>query len=412
MNINFDFFTLENGLKVVLHFDSNSNVVTTNMLYNVGSKDESPDCTGLAHFFEHLMFSGTKKHPRFDTFLEKVGAQNNAFTSSDITNYYITVPSNNLEHALYIESDRMLNLNVSQNNLDVQKNVVTEEFKQIYLNQPYGDIHLILRNASYNHHPYNWCPIGKEISHIEKFNLDIVSQFYKNFYSPNNAVLVIAGNIDLIKTKKLISKYFSFIPFQEVKRNFYQPEPKKIEKVELKIQKDVPSKCIALAFHMGPRVNKNFYVSKLISLILTSGVSSRLYNNLVKKEKVFSKIQTYLGEDFDSSLFYIKGFLNDNIDYLKAEESVFNELNLLQSKLITEQELIKVKNKNETSLHFSLLNNSYKAVDLAIGSILNNPNLINDDFSKYKLVSVDDIQAESKKIFHPTNCTSLYYGKM
>ena len=225
-------------------------------------------------------------------------------------------------------------------------------------------------------------------------------------------MLVIAGNIDLIKTKKLISKYFSFIPFREVKRNFYQPEPKKIEKVELKIQKDVPSKCIALAFHMGPRVNKNFYVSKLISLILTSGVSSRLYNNLVKKEKVFSKIQTYLGEDFDSSLFYIKGFLNDNIDYLKAEESVFNELNLLQSKLITEQELIKVKNKNETSLHFSLLNNSYKAVDLAIGSILNNPNLINDDFSKYKSVSVDDIQAESKKIFHPTNCTSLYYGKM
>ena len=150
---------------------------------------------------------------------------------------------------------------------------------------------------------------------------------------------------------------------------------------------------------MGPRLNKNFYASKLISLILSSGVSSRLYNNLVKKEKVFSKIQTYLGEDFDSSLFYIKGFLNDNFDYLKAEESVFNELNLLQSKLITEQELIKVKNKNETSLHFSLLNNSYKAVDLAIGSILNNPNLINDDFSKYKSVSVDDIQAESKRFF-------------
>ena len=164
MNINFDFFTLDNGLKVVLHLDPNCNVVTTNILYNVGSKDENPDCTGLAHFFEHMMFSGTKKHPKFDSFLEKVGAQNNAFTSSDITNYYITVPSNNLEHALYIESDRMLNLNLTQKNLDVQKNVVIEEFKQIYLNQPYGDIHLILRAASYNYHPYNWCPIGKEIS--------------------------------------------------------------------------------------------------------------------------------------------------------------------------------------------------------------------------------------------------------
>ena len=168
MNIEFDFFTLDNGLRVLLHLDSKSNVVTSNILYDVGSKHEDPDFTGLAHLFEHLMFSGTKNHSNFDSFLEKVGAQNNAFTSSDLTNYYITIPSNNLEHALYIESDRMLNLNVSQKNLDIQKNVVIEEFKQNYLNQPYGDLHLIIRAASYNVHPYHWCPIGKEISHIEK----------------------------------------------------------------------------------------------------------------------------------------------------------------------------------------------------------------------------------------------------
>ena len=412
MDIDFDFFTLDNGLKVVLHLDTNSNVVTTNVLYNVGSKDENPDFTGLAHFFEHLMFSGTKNHPNFDSFLEKVGAQNNAFTSSDITNYYITIPSNNLEHALYIESDRMSNLNITQKNIDVQKNVVIEEFKQIYLNQPYGDLHLLLRAASYNFHPYNWCPIGKEIDHIEKFNLDIAKKFYKNFYSPNNAVLVVAGNINFPKTKSIISNYFASIPFREIKRSKYLFEPKKTEKVQLKINRDVPSNCIALAFHMGRRQDTSFYVSKLISHILSSGVSSRMYDKLVMKEKVFSKIQTYLGEDYDSSLFYIKGFLNDNVDYSFAEERIFNELNSLSSILISDEELNKVQKKNESALRFSLLNNSYKAIDLAVGVNLGNPNLINDDFNNFKSISKSDILNEAKKIFRRSNCTSLYYGKM
>ena len=412
MNIDFEFFTLDNGLRVILHLDPNSNVVTTNVLYSVGSRDENPDCTGLAHFFEHLMFSGTKNHSNFDSFLEKVGAQNNAFTSSDITNYYITIPSNNLEHALYIESDRMLNLNVTQKNLDVQKNVVIEEFKQIYLNQPYGDLHLLLRAASYNYHPYNWCPIGKEISHIEKFNLDIANQFYKNFYSPSNAVLVVAGNINFDKTKKMISNHFSSIPFRKVERSKYLFEPQKNEKIQLKIKRDVPSKCIVLAFHMSGRLDNNFYVSKLISYILSSGVSSRMHNNLVMKEKIFSKIQTYLGEDFDASLFYVKGFLNDDIDYSFAEEAIFNELNSLSSSLINEDELNKVQKKNESSLYFSLLSNSNKAIDLAVGEILGNPNLINEDFINFKAVSIYDICEEAKKIFRKSNCTSLYYGKM
>ena len=412
MNIEFDFFTLDNGLRVLLHLDSKSNVVTSNILYDVGSKHEDPDFTGLAHLFEHLMFSGTKNHSNFDSFLEKVGAQNNAFTSSDLTNYYITIPSNNLEHALYIESDRMLNLNVSQKNIDVQKNVVIEEFKQIYLNQPYGDLHLLLRAASYSSHPYNWCPIGKEIAHIQKFNLDISNQFYKNFYSPSNATLVVAGNINFNKTKKMISKYFSSIPFREVVRNKYLFEPKKTQKVQLKIKRDVPSKCIVLAFHMGGRLDYNFYVSKLISFILSSGVSSRMYNNLVMKKKMFSKIQTYLGEDFDASLFYIKGFLNDNVDFYSAEEGIFNELNSLSSFLINEEELNKVQKKNESDLRFSLLNNSYKAIDLAVGATLGNPNLINDDFDNFKSISSSDILAEAKKMFCRSNCTSLYYGKM
>ena len=412
MNINFDFYILDNGLKVILHLDKNSNVVTTNILYNVGSKDENPDYTGLAHFFEHLMFSGTKNHPNFDSFLEKVGAQNNAFTSSDITNYYITIPSNNLESALYIESDRMSNLNVSQKNIDVQKNVVIEEFKQIYLNQPYGDLHLLLRAASYNIHPYNWCPIGKEIAHIEKFNLDIANQFYNNFYSPSNAVLVVAGNINFDKTKKMISNHFSSIPFREVRRNKYLFEPKKTERVQLNIKRDVPSKCIVLAFHMGGRLEQSFYISKLTSYILSSGVSSRMHDNLVMKQKFFSKIQTYLGEDFDASLFYVKAFLNDNIDYSFAEECIFNELSSLSSLLISDKELNKVQKKNESALRFSLLNNSYKAVDLAVGATLGNPNLINDDFNNFKSISGSDILTEAKKIFCRSNCTSLYYGKM
>ncbi len=412
MNIEFDFFTLDNGLRVLLHLDSKSNVVTSNILYDVGSKHEDPDFTGLAHLFEHLMFSGTKNHSNFDSFLEKVGAQNNAFTSSDLTNYYITIPSNNLEHALYIESDRMSNLNVSQKNLDIQKNVVIEEFKQNYLNQPYGDLHLIIRAASYNVHPYHWCPIGKEISHIEKIDLNIANQFFQNFYTPNNAILVVAGNINFEKTKQMISSHFSSIPFRDVVRRKYLFEPKKKEKIHLNIKRDVPSKCILLAFHMGARLENSFYISKLISRILSSGVSSRLYNNLVMKEKIFSKVETYLGEEIDPSLFYIKGFLNENVDYSLAEKRIFHELESLSTFLISEEELNRVQKKNESALRFSSLNNSYKAVDLAIGALLGNPNLINEDFSMFKSISRKDILIEAKKIFTKNNCTSLYYGKM
>ncbi len=412
MNINFEHFTLDNGLRVILHLDSKSNVVTSNILYNVGSKHEDPDFTGLAHLFEHLMFAGTKNHPHFDSFLERVGAQNNAFTSSDITNYYITIPSNNLEHALYIESDRMLNLNISQKNLDVQKNVVIEEFKQNYLNQPYGDLHLMLRAASYNVHPYQWCPIGKEIAHVEKIDLNIANEFFKNFYAPNNAILVVAGNIDFKKTKKMIYNHFSSIPFRSINKIKYLFEPKKTEKIHLKIKRDVPSKCIALAFHMGGRLEKNFYVSKLISHILSSGVSSRLYSNLVVKKKVFSEIQTYLGEDFDNSLFYIKGFLNKDVDYSLAEQSIFNELDSLSSFVISKEELNRVQKKNESGIRFTNLNNSYKAIDLAIGAVLGNPNLINEELAVFKSISENDILFEAKKMFSETNCTSLYYGKI
>ena len=412
MNISFSKFTLDNGLRVILHADSTSEIVTSNLLYNIGSKHEDADFTGLAHLFEHLMFSGTKKNPNFDSFLEKVGAQNNAFTNSDFTNYYITIPSNNLEHALYVESDRMSNLMVSKNSLETQKNVVIEEFNQNYLNQPYGDLHLLLRAASYNTHPYKWCTIGKDPSHIKKVNLDLAQDFFDNYYVPNNAILVIAGNINLDKTKKIVHNYFSPIPFKNIIRKNYFLEPKKTEKVELKIERDVPSKCIALAFHMSNRTNKRFYTAKLISHILSSGISSRLHKDLVVEKKIFSKIETYLGEDIDPSLFYLKGFLNDGVDYLDAEKNIFEHLKFLSSNLIEEDELFKVIKKNESSLLFSHVNNSYKALDLAFGELLNNANLINEEIDVLKSIARVDIINECDKLFVENNCTALYYGKI
>ena len=410
-NIKFEEFILDNGLKVILHQDFSSQLVTCNLLYNVGAKDEDPDCTGLAHLFEHLMFSGTKKIPNFDSFLESVGAQNNAFTNNDITNYYITIPPNNLEYALCAESDRMLGLAFSQNSLDVQKSVVIEEFKQNYLNQPYGDIYLLLRPLCYTVHPYKWCTIGKELSHIEKVNLNIVKDFFYSHYAPNNAILVITGNFQLIDVKQKVHKWFSKIPYREIKPRNYMSEPPSLKKKHLQVNRDVPSNCLIMAFHMSERINESFYVVNIISRILSKGFSSRLYQNLVSKERVFSEINTFPGEDFDPSLFYIKGYLCEGVSYELAEMKLRKELDILCKNPITNYELNLALKKNESTLLFSYVDNSYKAIDLAIGKLLGDVNLINKQILIYNKITPSDIMRESIKLFDCKKSSTLYYGK-
>ena len=410
-NIKFEEFTLNNGLKVILHQDLSSQLVTCNLLYNVGAKDEDPDCTGLAHLFEHLMFSGTKKIPNFDSFLESVGAQNNAFTNNDITNYYITIPPNNLEYALCAESDRMLGLNFAQNSLDVQKSVVVEEFKQNYLNQPYGDIYLLLRPLCYTTHPYKWCTIGKDLSHIEKVNLHIVKDFFYSHYAPNNAILAITGNFHSIDVKQKVHKWFSKIPYREIKPRNYTSEPTQLKKKHLQVHRDVPSNCLIMAFHMSERMSASFYVVNIISRILSKGFSSRLYQNLVSKERIFSKIDTFPGEDIDPSLFYIKGYLYEGVSYEFAEKKLKQELDILCKNLIANYELNLALRKNESALLFSYIDNSYKAIDLAMGKLLGDVNLINKQISIYNKITPSDIMRESINLFDYKKSSTLYYGR-
>jgi len=410
-SIKFEHFVLDNGLKVILHQDNSSQLVTCNMLYNVGAKDEDPDCTGLAHLFEHLMFSGTKKIPNFDTFLEKVGAQNNAFTNNDITNYYITIPPNNLEYALCAESDRMLGLAFSKKSLEIQKSVVIEEFKQNYLNQPYGDIYLLLRPLSYAVHPYKWCTIGKDLSHIEQVNLSTVKDFFYSHYAPNNAILVLAGNFDFKSVKQKVNKWFGKIPFREIKSRNYMPEPISIKKKHLCVKRDVPSNCIIMAFHMSERVSESFYCANIISRILSKGFSSRLYQSLVVKEKVFSKIDTFLGEDLEPSLFYIKGLLCDGVNYDFAEKKIQAELDLLCQSEISDLELSGALRKNQSTILFSYVDNSCKAIDLAMGGLLGDYNFINKQISIYNSITSSKIKSEAINLFDDKNCRTLYYGK-
>jgi len=301
--IKFDKFTLNNGLKVIVHKDKSTPIVAINLLYNVGSRDENPDKTGFAHLFEHLMFGGSKNIPVYDKPLQQVGGENNAFTNSNITNYYITLPKANIETAFWLESDRMLNLNFSEKSLNVQRNVVIEEYKQRYLNQPYGDVWLMLRPLAYKKHPYRWATIGKDVSHIENASLDDVKEFFYKYYAPNNAILTIAGDVETEQIKKLTEKWFGSIEKRNVPVRNLPVEPEQTEKREMSVTKDVPFNAIYKAYHMCSRNDKNYHATDLISDILANGKSSRFYQSLVKEKKIFSNIDAYITGDNDNGLF-------------------------------------------------------------------------------------------------------------
>ena len=407
--IKFDRFTLNNGLKVIVHKDKSTPIVAVNILYNVGSRDENPDKTGFAHLFEHLMFGGSKNIPVYDKPLQKVGGENNAFTNSNLTNYYITLPKNNIETAFWLESDRMLNLNFSEKSLNVQRNVVIEEYKQRYLNQPYGDVWLKLRPLAYKKHPYRWATIGKDISHIENANLDDVKDFFYKYYAPNNAILTIAGDVETEQIKKLAEKWFEPIEKRDVPVRNLPVEPEQTEKREIAIKKNVPFNAIYKAYHMCSHNDKNYHATDLISDIIANGKSSRLYQSLVKEQKIFSKIDAYITGDIDNGLFVITGQLIKGIDMKVAEKSIDNELDLLKNNNIPEYELTKVKNRVETILELSEINVLNKAMNLSFHELLGNAENINSEAEKYSKVSVEQIRDISKNIFKETNCSTLFY---
>ncbi|MRX48423.1 M16 family metallopeptidase [Pedobacter puniceum] len=407
--IHFERFTLENGLKVLVHEDHTTPMAVLNILYDVGARDEHPDKTGFAHLFEHLMFGGSINIPSYDEPLQRVGGENNAFTSNDITNYYITLPAVNLETAFWLESDRMLSLAFSEKSLEVQKNVVCEEFKQRYLNQPYGDVWLKLRPLVYKKHSYQWATIGKELSHIENAEMADVKAFFKKHYNPQNAIMVVGGAVDKEKVKELAEKWFGPIPAGEKYHRNLPKEPKQLAEVKETIYADVPLNAIYKAFKMPGKMDKDYPAIDLISDILSQGKSSRLYRNLVKEQQLFSDINAYNFGSLDTGMFIVEGRLNPGISVEIADEAIWAELNQLKKDLVADDELTKVKNKFESTLTFSEMSLLDRAMNIAFYELMGDASLFNTEVDKYLSVTAAHIQEQAQQLFTKEQATTLYY---
>ncbi len=407
--IKFEKFELANGLKVIVHQDKSTPLACINILYDVGSRDENPEQTGFAHLFEHLMFGGSVNIANYDEPLQRVGGENNAFTTNDITNYHLTLPSENLETGFWLESDRMLSLAFSEKSLEVQRSVVIEEFKQRYLNQPYGDVWLLMRPMAYKVHPYLWDTIGKEISHIENAKMGDVKNFFKKFYSPNNAIMVVAGNVELEEIKQLSEKWFGSIPKGPDNKRNLPAEPMQTEARSLTVERDVPADAIYKVYHMCSRRDKEYYAVDLISDVLSQGNSSRLHNILIKEKKLFSDIHAYVSGDFDKGLFVISGKLSAGVTMQQADDAINELLQKLKSELVTADELTKVKNKMEASHLFGEVDVLNKATNLAVSELLLGADMINHEVEKYLSVTAEQIKAQAEIVFRNENCSTLYY---
>ncbi len=407
--IPFEKFVLPNGLRVIVQEDHTSPMAVLNIIYDVGAKDENPDQTGFAHLFEHLMFGGSVNIPSYDEPLQRVGGENNAFTNNDFTNYYIQVPAVNIETAFWLESDRMLSLAFSEKSLEVQRNVVIEEFKQRYLNQPYGDVWLKLKPLAYQVHPYQWATIGKEISHIENAKIADVKAFFAKHYNPSNAVLVVAGAVTLAEVKSLCDKWFSPIPTGIKYERNLPDEPIQLAERSLKVYAKVPTDAIYKAFHIDSRLSGLYNTADLISDILSRGESSRLYQSLVKNKRIFSEINAYISGDIEPGLLIVEGKLMPGITMEQADESIWIALDEMKTDTVPVREMQKNINKLVSAFVFGEMSLLNKAMNLAYYELLGDANLINVELEQYQQITVEAIQAYAKQIFRKENCATLYY---
>ena len=409
--IKYEKFTLENGLRVIVHQDTSTPIVAFNLVYNVGAKDENPEQTGFAHLFEHLMFGGSKNIPSYDEPLERVGGSNNAFTNNDITNYYETLPKENLETAFWLESDRMLSLAFTDKSLEVQRQVVIEEFKQNYLNQPYGDTSLLLRPLVYKKHPYQWSTIGKEISHIEGAEMSDVKNFFYSHYAPNNAVLTVAGDVTTEQVQALSEKWFGDIERREIKKRSYDQEPIQNEYRFLKVERDVPADALQMAFQMCDRLAPEYYATDLLSDVLSNGKSSRLYQTLVQEQQIFSELDAYIMGSHDKGMFMFNGKLMPGKTIKEGEDAIWKQIDLLLDKGLEKNELLKVQNKVEANLIFGDMSVLNKAMNLSMFELLGDANMLNQETEKYKAVSEKEFIDNAKNVLRKDNCSSLHYHK-
>ena len=402
-------YCLSNGLCLIHHQDKETQMVALNLLYDVGSKDENPDRTGFAHLFEHLMFGGSVNIPDFDTPLQKAGGENNAWTSNDITNYYSVVPRQNVETAFWLESDRMLGLDFSEKSLSVQKQVVIEEFKQRNLNQPYGDIPLLIRPLAYKVHPYRWPTIGKRVEHIEQVKLEDVKSFFYKHYAPNNAILAVTGNISFEEAVDLTEKWFGTIERRDIESRNLPAEPIQKSARFQEVSRPVPLDSITKVYHMCRRMDEEYHCFDLLSDILSNGRSSRLFQRLVMDRKLFADIDASITGDIDAGLFMIKGKVNKGISLEEADRAIVEELRRLGENEVSAYELQKVVNKFESNDLFSNINYLNKATNLAYYELLDKAENIDSEIEKYKGVTSRTLKEVAERAFVEENSSTLYY---
>ena len=407
--IQFQRFTLSNGLKVLVHEDKSTPMAVVNVLYDVGARDEDPQQTGFAHLFEHLMFGGSINIPDYDDPLQNAGGENNAYTTNDLTNYYCQLPADNIETAFWLESDRMLSLAFSKKSLDVQRKVVCEEFKEHYINKPYGDVWHLMRELAYKEHPYRWMTIGKELSHVENAQLEDVKRFFFKHYTPVNAILVVAGNVELNKIKELAEKWFGEIPSGEKYQRRLPQEPQQNEQRRMTVHKKVPMNAIYKTWHMCSRLDSEYYATDLLSDILGGGASSRLYQSLVKEKQLFANISCYHFGSLDRGLFTIEGQLIEGVGIEDADNAIELELDKVRNEYIDQRELQKVQNKTESVMAFEDMSVMNRAGSLAYYELLGDGELMNSEFKKYQEVTVQDILNMAKTILRPENSNTLWY---
>ena len=402
-------YCLSNGLRLIHHQDKETQMVALNLLYDVGSKDENPDCTGFAHLFEHLMFGGSVNIPDFDTPLQKAGGENNAWTSNDITNYYSVVPRQNVETVFWLESDRMFGLDFSEISLSVQKQVVIEEFKQRNLNQPYGDIPLLIRPLAYKVHPYRWPTIGKRVEHIEQVKLEDVKSFFYKHYAPNNAILAVTGNISFEEAVELTEKWFGTIERRDIEPRNLPAEPVQKSARFQEVSRSVPLDSITKVYHMCRRMDKEYHCFDLLSDILSNGRSSRLFQRLVMDRKLFADIDASITGDIDAGLFMIKGKVNKGISLEEADRAIVEELRRLGENEVSAYELQKVVNKFESNDLFSNINYLNKATNLAYYELLDRAENIDSEMEKYKGITSRMLKEVAERAFVEENSSTLYY---
>jgi zinc protease len=409
MNIQFFGHTLSNGLRIIIHQDKSTPMVALNLLYNVGARDENPEKTGFAHLFEHLMFGGSVNIPAFDTPLQKAGGENNAFTTNDITNYYIVLPKENIETAFWLESDRMLDLAFSAQSLEVQRKVVIEEFHQRYLNQPYGDISLLFRPLCYKVHPYQWSTIGKDISHISSATQNDVREFYTKHYNPANAILTICGNVDENEMFNLAEKWFGSISKQHTYTRNIKPEPEQRESRRLEVSRDVPHHNLLISFPMCNRLHPDYHTWDMLSDLLSHGSSSRLNQKLVREQQLFSGIDAYITGSIDEGQFIFRGEILHGISVEQAEKGIWDEIERLKTEEISDNEMKKLINQIETSNVFNNIGILNKAMNLAYFELLGDAGQFNLEVNKYRQITSDALQTLAARFLIPNRSSTLIY---